>query len=114
VSFSKKINPKRENPYSKAEILAGNCGFNTQVEANMDGNHCNLNITSQCASIQRMATELIQVIPYQEISFRWGMPLIHDMGVKYCSHAGCPVPVGIIKVVEIEAGLTLPTDVIIR
>jgi hypothetical protein len=99
---------------AKAEIVAGNCGFNTQVEANMDGNHCNLRITSECAAIQRMATELTQVNPYQEISFRRGMPVIHDMGIKYCSHAACPVPVGIIKVVEIEAGLALPTDVTIK
>jgi hypothetical protein len=36
------------------------------------------------------------------------------MGAKYCTHAACPVPVGIIKAVEVEMGMALPMDVIIK
>jgi hypothetical protein len=36
------------------------------------------------------------------------------MGAKYCTHAACPVPVGIIKAIELEAGMTLPADVTIK
>jgi len=99
---------------AKAEIFAGNCGFSTQVEASMDGNTCHLKITSDCAAIRRLSEDLTQVNPFQEISFRRGKPLIHEMGVKYCTHAACPVPVGITKAVEISAGLALPTDVTIK
>lgn len=99
---------------AKAEIFAGNCGFTTQVEASMNGSTCNLKITSDCAAIRRMAEELIQVNPFHEISFKRQMPVIHEMGVKHCTHAACPVPVGITKAVEIEAGLALPTDVTIK
>jgi hypothetical protein len=99
---------------AKAEIFAGNCGFTTQVEANMDGDVCNLHISSDCKAMQRMAEELIQVEPFQEISFRRSMPQIYEMGIKHCTHAACPVPSGIIKAVEIEAGLALPTDVTIK
>jgi hypothetical protein len=42
------------------------------------------------------------------------MPKIHEAGHKHCYHAACPVPVGIIKAMEIEAGLALPEDVTIR
>ena len=42
------------------------------------------------------------------------MPVIHEMGIKHCTHAACPVPVSIIKAVEVEAGLALPTDVTIQ
>ena len=99
---------------AKAEVMAGNCGFNTQVEASMNGRVCDLLITSECKAIQRMAEELTQADPYQEISFNRSMPLIHEAGIKYCTHAACPVPVSIIKAVEIEAGLALPTDVTIK
>jgi hypothetical protein len=99
---------------AKAEIFSGNCGFTTKVEASMDGEVCNLNIASGCSAIQRMAEELTQVEPYQEISFRRSMPQIYEMGIKHCTHAACPVPSGIIKAVEIEAGLALPTDVTIK
>ena len=61
-----------------------------------------------------MAEELTQVDPYQEISFKRAMPVIHQAGHKHCTHAACPVPVSIVKAVEIEAGLALPTDVTIK
>ncbi len=97
-----------------ADIIAGNCGFSTQVETTMDGNTCKIHITSECKAIQRMAQELTEVDPFKEISFKRAMPKTHEMGIKYCTHAACPVPVGIIKAIEIEAGLALPTDVSIK
>ncbi len=99
---------------AKAEVMAGNCGFTTHIEAKMNGSTCELNITSDCKAIERMADELTQVDPYKEISFKRTMPLIHEAGVKHCTHAACPVPVSITKAVEIEAGLALPTDVTIK
>lgn len=99
---------------SQAEIFAGNCGFSTRVETNMEGKICKISITSDCTAIQRLAAELTEVEPYKEISFKRAMPKTHEMGVKYCTHAACPVPVGILKAIEIEAGLALPTDVTIK
>jgi hypothetical protein len=99
---------------AKAEIFSGNCGMRTTVVATMDGKNCKLSISSNCKAIRRMAKELTEVNPYKEISFRKGMPKIHEAGQKYCYHAGCPVPVGIIKAVEVEAKLDLPMNVIIQ
>jgi hypothetical protein len=99
---------------ANAEIFAGNCGFNTTVETRMNGKVCQIQIHSECAAIQRMAEELKEVNPFQEISFKRSLPLTYEMGVKYCTHAACPVPSGIIKAVEVEAGLALPTDVTIK
>jgi hypothetical protein len=99
---------------SKAEIQPGNCGFFTVVEASMEGKSCKIKITSDCQSIQRLAEELTEVRPLQEISTRRSMPQTLQMGAKHCAHAACPVPIGIIKAVEIEAKLALPTDVVIK
>jgi len=99
---------------AKAEIFAGNCGMNTTVEATMDGKVCKLSVSSECEAIRKMAEEINEVNPYQEISFKRAMPKIHEAGYKHCYHAACPVPVGIIKAVEIEARLALPTDVTIK
>ena len=99
---------------SKAEIHSGVCGFRTVVEAKMDGDKVNLIITSDCQAIQRLGKELTQVNPYQEISTRRAVPQTLQMGMKFCTHAACPVPVGIIKAVEVEAGLALPADVSIK
>ena len=99
---------------AKSEIFAGICGFYTQVEAKMDGDLVNFNIQSECPGIQQLALELTQVNPYKEISSRRAVPLTLQAGLKHCTHAACPVPVGIIKAMEVEAGLALPMDVSIK
>jgi hypothetical protein len=99
---------------AKAEIMPGNCGFTTTVETHMDGNDCKITTASECSAIQKLAQELTQVNPYQEISFRRSTPVILQMGAKYCTHAACPVPVGIIKAVEVAAGLALAKDATIK
>ncbi len=100
---------------AKAEICSGVCGFNTTVEAQKDGSgQIQLRIESDCKGIQRLAGELTQVDPYREFIYRGEGPLTFELAAEYCSHAACPVPVGIIKAIEIEAGLALPADVSIK
>ena len=99
---------------TESEVFSGICGFSTLVQATMAGERCALTITSDCQSIQQLADVLTQVDPLREISFRGEVPTTHEMAAKYCQHAACPVPVGIIKAVEVEAGLALPADAAIR
>lgn len=99
---------------AKAEIFSGICGFSTTVETSMDGKMCQLNIVSDCKSVQGLARELTRVNPYMEISNRPSMPQTLQLGAKHCPHAACPVPVGIIKAIEVEAKLALPADVTIK
>ncbi len=99
---------------ARSEIIAGICGFKTEVETRMEGTQCTIQIKSDCVAIQRLAEELREIDPFREISFRDEGPLTLKLGVEYCTHTACPVPVGIIKAIEVEAGLALPADVIIR
>jgi hypothetical protein len=99
---------------AKAEIRSGICGFTTVVEATKNGKVCILDIRSDCEAIQKLAQDLKQVNPLQEISFRRSMPQTIQLGIKHCPHAACPVPVGIIKAIEVEAELALPADVTIK
>lgn len=99
---------------AKAEIFAGICGFNTTVTTNMDELDCDISIESECKSIQTLAESLKRVNPYEEISFRGKGPATLRMAAKYCAHTSCPVPAGIIKAIEIAAGLALPADATIK
>jgi hypothetical protein len=103
-----------EATLAKAEITSGICGFRATVETRMEGRKCFVSIESDCDAIQRLNEELTAVNPFQEISFRGEGPQTLKLGAKHCYHTACPVPVGIIKAIEIEAGLALPTDAIIR
>jgi len=99
---------------SKAEINSGICGHITAVKAKMEGKVCKLTITSDCKAIEQLAQELKEVNPLMEISCKRATPQTLQMGLKHCYHAACPVPVGIIKAVEVEAKLALPKDVLIK
>jgi hypothetical protein len=99
---------------AKAEIQAGICGHVTTVETKMDGKVCKVSITSDCQAIQNLAQELKEVNPLMEISCKRATPQTLQLGMKHCYHAACPVPVGIIKAIEVEARLALPKDVLIK
>lgn len=99
---------------TKAEICPGICGFKALVEACMDGSQCKLHIQSECKAVQRLAAEMGAVDPLREITYRGEGPLTLQLAAKYCNHPACPVPAGIIKAIEVEAGLALPADVVIK
>ena len=98
----------------KAEICPGICGFKATVETRMDGDECTVKIATECEAIQRLAEDLKQVDPFREISFGGEGPITLKLAARYCKHAACPVPAGIIKAIEVEAGLALPSDIVIR
>jgi hypothetical protein len=99
---------------SKAEINSGVCGHVSTVEASMDGKVCKVAITSDCKAIQELAQELTEVNPMMEISCKRSTPQTLQLGMKHCYHAACPVPVGIIKTIEVAAKLALPKDAVIK
>ena len=99
---------------ANAEVFAGICGFKTTIQAKSVDDLIRLEIHSDCQAITRLAAQLTEVDPFQEITYRRGGPLTLQASAKYCSHTACPVPVGIIKAVEVEAGLALPQDVNIK
>ncbi|MDA3835634.1 MAG: hypothetical protein PF495_19855 [Spirochaetales bacterium] len=70
-------------------------------------------ITSDCPHIQTAAEKLTVVDPFQEISFQAqpNGPKIIAVMQEVCPHPSCPVFSGILKTVEIAAGLALPTEV---
>ena len=89
---------------SKSVIQSGICGFTTEVVACADSRAC---------SLKGLAKELRQVDPMEEITYQGKGPLTLRLAREHCPHPACPVPAGIIKAVEVEAGLALPKDAII-
>jgi hypothetical protein len=98
---------------ARAEIEAGICGYTTVVEARAtdDPRRVVLDIQSSCAAIQKLAAALTEADPFREFSFRRQGPLTLELAAQHCDHAACPVPSGIIKAIEVAAGLALPADV---
>jgi hypothetical protein len=103
-----------EEVLARAQIDSGICGFTTTVDTRMGGRKCSVSLDSNCDAIQRLGEELTELDPFQEITFRGKGPRTLDLGAKHCYHPACPVPVGIIKAIEVEAGLALPADATIK
>jgi len=102
---------------TRVEIFSGICGFTTVVEAKADeGNPYLIHLTfeSDCPAVERLAADLSQVDALQEFTYRGDGPRVLKHALKCLDHPSCPVPSGIIKAVEVEAGLALPKDVVIR
>ena len=75
-----------------------------------------LKIESSCPHILKIAEEIPEVNAMNEISSRRGksVPAIIDAGLRLCAHTACPVPAGMIKAVEVAAGLALPKNATIE
>jgi hypothetical protein len=96
------------------EVDAGCCGFTTKIEIlKVDNQMVKAAVSSDCEMITAWGKELG--------SLDWGQCLknfvdspVFQCASKHISHVACPIPVALIKAMEVEAGLALPASVIIR
>lgn len=102
-----------------AKIDAGVCGFHTDVLASTeDGMLVTFEIKSDCDKIRGLGEALLARGPvnaYEEISPAVEsviMSTVRDC-LKGCC-AGCAVPVGLFKSMQVAAGLALPKDIAIH
>ena len=98
-------------------INAGVCGFHTTVDARSDDMQLvSLQIASECEKIRGLAEALTTPIDaYQEIGDGSdGVVLSAARAhLKGCC-AGCAVPVGLFKTMQVAAGLALQKDITIQ
>jgi hypothetical protein len=100
---------------AKAEIDPGICGFHTTCIAtkNPDGT-IHLAIESECQAVRKLAEQFQDVNAINEVFWRRRKPGIYEAVPQCLSHVACPVPSGILKAIEVEAGFALPKDVTIK
>ncbi|HBV85420.1 hypothetical protein [Desulfosporosinus sp.] len=92
-------------------IKAGVCGFTINVKAVSDDNQkVKLEITSDCPNYQKIAKELDEVDAFQEIFKKLHMGKVYEAFAKHSPHPSCPGVSGIMKTIEVAAGLALPQN----
>ena len=99
---------------ASAEIESGICGFRTTVKTTADGRTVRVELETTCGYVEQLAEALTEVDPYKEISYRGEGPVTLKLAAEHLVHPACPVPSGIIKAIEVEAGLALPQDASIK
>ncbi|MCL5270290.1 MAG: hypothetical protein M1457_07030 [bacterium] len=102
----------------KVDVEPGICGFKTAVEARTeDARNVDFVIQTDCKNIRVLAARLGDQGPidaYMEMNSAGESQLMNTVRevLRGCC-AGCAVPVGIFKGMQVAAGLALPADVAI-
>ena len=99
---------------ASAEIESGICGFCTTVKTTSEGRKVRVEFETDCGYVEQLADALTEVDPFREISYRGEGPVTLKLAAEHLVHPACPVPAGIIKAIEVEAGLALPKDASIK
>lgn len=104
---------------SRIEVDAGICGFHTTVLATSpDDQNVSFEITSGCEKIRGVANALQAHGPvdaYAEVNPAGQSVVMATVraGLQGCC-AGCAVPVGLFKGMQVAAGLALPKDIALK
>ncbi len=101
---------------ASVKIDAGVCGFQTTAEvSSSDGQTVLFRISSDCVKIKKMAEALCEHGPVNAfVEMRpggKGLLLGNDSPVRDGRCAGCVVPLGLFKGMQVAVGMALPRDV---
>lgn len=93
----------------KVVIKSGICGFTINASAvGEDGRHVKLEIESDCPNWQKIAAELKEVDAFEELFQTKLEGKVYQTFIRLSPHVSCPGPSGLLKLIEVTAGLALP------
>lgn len=70
-------------------------------------------IDTECEMVRALGTQ-VEAVRAESALVRWSKSEIHRHASCYIKHAACPIPMAVLKAIEVEAGLALPRDVTVR
>lgn len=99
---------------AKSIIKSGACNFTTTVTATAsDGQIVSIQIDTSCPNVAKAASQLKEVDAYAELFSKLHETEVYKTLSESIPHPTCPVFSGVLKTVEVAAGLALPKDVTI-
>lgn len=94
-------------------IRSGACGFTTMVTAEKGPDRSvRITIASDCEQVRKMQDDLRSLERMDAFKGFADNP-VYRSAAKRLKHVACPVPSGILKALEVAAGLNLPKDAVI-
>lgn len=102
---------------ARTEINPGICGLASTIEVESDDMQMiTVTGTSECPAIVKIINDLknSELDAYECCLGKMNESPVYVKSFDKVNHAACPVPSGIIKAIEIAAGLALPKDVDIK
>jgi hypothetical protein len=97
---------------TRLKIQPGACGMEVLVEVSQkEKKTFTARITSECPMVVRLGEELGEMSMMDAFKRLTETP-VYVKGAACLKHAACPVPSGILKALEVEAGLAVARDVV--
>jgi hypothetical protein len=92
-------------------VNAGSCGFSVTIRAEkVGGGKIAVSLDTGCEMVQKMLEDIGVLDRFAPLSGFLSNP-VHRSASKHLRHAACIVPSGILKAIEVEAGLNVAKDV---
>lgn len=96
---------------TRIRINPGACGMNVIVDVMpKDNKTFTVSIVSDCKMVEKLGHELNELTMMDAFRHLQVNP-VYVKGAACLKHAACPVPSGILKALEVAAGLNVPRDV---
>ena len=98
---------------AKTRVEAGICGFVTEIETSSeDMQHVSFKVETDCEKIKNLSEKLNKVDAYNEIKdgFDGELYKVVREELEGCC-AGCAVPVGLFKSMQVAAMVALPKNI---
>jgi len=99
---------------TRVVVDAGSCGFTAVIEVHrVDAKTVRIVIASDCEMISKWAEQLSPLdwpssLGHPEDSF------VIKSGLHHIGHVACPIPIAVLKAIEVEVGVAAPKDISIR
>ena len=99
---------------TRVKVNPGVCGFPATIVVKKVGKRqFDVKIETECEKLSGLS-QLLTTLDFMQVFQPVSQSNLYKMVAECSLHAACPVPVGIIKALEVEACLALPRDVSIH
>lgn len=96
---------------TKVVVRSGACGFIVTIKAKKGpGGKITVSLDTECEMVKKMLADIAVLDRFAPVAGFMNNP-VHQSAVRHLKHAACPVPSGILKAIEVEAGLNVAKDV---
>jgi len=93
-------------------VTPGNCNFAARIEAAPDAEgNLRVSVASQCPRVREFAAAIASLSATCAAGWKCAEFFVYGPAARANLHPACPVPVSVLKALEVAAGLALPQDV---
>ncbi len=95
---------------TKVVVQSGACGFSVTITAEKTAHgRINLSLKTECEMVMKMLEDIAVLDRFAPLAGYQSNP-VYRSAAKHLKHVACTVPSGILKALEVEAGLNVAKD----